>query len=162
MIAVPITAALGVDKPEVSRLLNVVKVIESEIILAIGPAPKIGRPRWLVFAEKLNESSARRCVRECMGTAAFSERDSNGRFDLLFSALSKNGAESQTAAVSKRGVAWIERTKRGLRLVSDNKAFGLFLESRLPRLLREFEERSVEKGETKIKSKDEKANEIVS
>jgi ParB family chromosome partitioning protein len=135
-----ITAALGVDKPELSRLLGVVKAVESDIILAIGPAPKIGRPRWLSFAEKMNDAANRRRVRQSIATGVFVERDSNARFDLLFGQLAAAG-KSAKAPLAAKEVAWIERTKIGVRLVSGDMAFGSFLESRLPGLLREFEQR---------------------
>jgi ParB family transcriptional regulator, chromosome partitioning protein len=159
-----ITAALGVDKPELSRLLGVVKVVESDIILAIGPAPKIGRPRWLLFAEKMSDAANRRGARQAIATEAFTERESNARFELLFGQIEVSGKPAKAPAAHKE-VAWIERTKVGVRLISDDRAFGSFLESRLPELLREFEQRSPligKKAKGKTDTTVEAADEIVS
>jgi ParB family transcriptional regulator, chromosome partitioning protein len=159
-----ITAALSVDKPELSRLLGVVKSVEKDIILAIGPAPKIGRPRWLLLAEKMNDVVNRHRARQSIATEAFAERESNARFDLLFGRLEAAG-KSAKAPIAPKEVAWIERTKIGVRLVSGDRAFGSFLESRLPELLREFEQRSPltgKKAKGKTGNVDGAAGEIVS
>jgi ParB family transcriptional regulator, chromosome partitioning protein len=140
-----ITAALGVDKPELSRLLGVVAAIDTRMILAIGPAPKVGRPRWLALAEKMNGAKATKVAEHVIASEGFSQRDSNARFNSVLSAL----LERAPSPKEKRGpvnigkpIAWIERTRKGLRLVSEESSFASFLELRLPDLLREFEERA--------------------
>ncbi|HUJ83954.1 MAG TPA: plasmid partitioning protein RepB, partial [Candidatus Acidoferrales bacterium] len=39
-------AALSLQKGNLSTMISVVRSIPEELIVAIGPAPKVGRPRW--------------------------------------------------------------------------------------------------------------------
>ena len=72
-----IQAALGVDKPEVSRLISVATTISSDLILAIGPAPKVGRPRWLTVADRLSDSIAAKKVKAVLSSDSFRASDSD-------------------------------------------------------------------------------------
>jgi ParB family chromosome partitioning protein len=45
-----ISAALHVDKTQISRMLSVAERIPLPLIEAIGPAPSVGRPRWIALA----------------------------------------------------------------------------------------------------------------
>jgi ParB family transcriptional regulator, chromosome partitioning protein len=137
------TAALGVDKPEISRLLSVASGIDSEFILAIGPAPKIGRPRWLALVERMSDLSFRETARAVVSSEAFAAADSNLRFNLVFGMQQVPAERRKETLQTARGerVAWVERTAKGIRLVSEDKAFVAFLNIRLPDLLREFESR---------------------
>jgi ParB family chromosome partitioning protein len=135
------TAALGVDKPELSRLLSVANSIDGDLIGAIGPAPKVGRPRWLALVERLNDPSFRQSAQLIVSTEAFAKADSNARFKLVLAAqvqAQSRGKKVLETAGGKR-VAWVERTSKGIRLGSENDAFAAFLDQRLPELLREFE-----------------------
>lgn len=142
-----ITAALGVDKPELSRLLSVAGVVDERIIRAIGPAPKIGRPRWLSLAGKIHDSGTLEVARLVIETDAFRKADSNARFNLVLAALSEGKSiiervRRPLSTPAGRRVAWLERAGIGLRLISEEAAFASFIEQRLPELLREFEDRS--------------------
>jgi len=137
-----IQAALGVDKPEVSRLISVATTISSDLILAIGPAPKVGRPRWLALAERLSDSGAAQKVKAVLSTDPFQQADSDGRFNLVFAALQpkRPGASSETYKMEGgRTLARLERSGKTLRLTTNVPAFREFLEARLPELLKEFE-----------------------
>jgi ParB family chromosome partitioning protein len=74
---------------------------------------------------------------------AFKTADTDARFNLVLSALTPlPGKTEQKVAISTatgRRVAWLERTRKGFRLFSDEPAFASFLENRLPALLSEFE-----------------------
>ena len=81
--------ALHVDKTVISRMLSVADVIPVELIEAIGPAPSVGRDRWLALADlmaKTNTSVADALLRI--------ERSVNSdeRFKGLLSALSRSDA----------------------------------------------------------------------
>ena len=138
-----ITAALAVDKPELSRLLSVVGNIDTEIIFAIGPAPKVGRPRWLALASKMAEPEAVATARKVVKTEAFDKGDTNVRFNLVLGSLQESPTRAKEPLVTPSGrrIAWVERTTKGIRLMSEEKAFAEFLDQRLPDLLREFEDR---------------------
>jgi len=134
-------AALGVDKPELSRLLSVANGVDSRLVEAIGPAPKVGRPRWLALVEKLVEASFRAAVQKAMTSEAFAHADTNARFNLVFAAGQSAPARQRTKLETVRGrrVAVVEHTSKGLRLAVEDKAFAAFLDRRLPDLLREFD-----------------------
>ena len=140
-----IALALGVDKPELSRLLTVTHAITPELIAAIGPAPKAGRPRWLKLAEKCGIPSLASRAEAVVRSQEFASAATNARFNLILAAMTETGKDDQKTAVttmSGHKVGWIERTRKGLRLHSDQPAFARFLERRLPELLEEFDERS--------------------
>ena len=138
-----IIAALCVDKPELSRLLTVAGTVTAALIEAIGPAPKIGRPRWLLLAEICGQSDAISRASDAALTEEFRCADTNARFNIVLAAASgKSNARDQKFAISTSGgqrVGWLERTKKGTRLSCDSPGFVMFLESRLPDLLDEFE-----------------------
>ena len=138
-----IVGALSIDKPELSRLLTVAGTVTAALIEAIGPAPKIGRTRWLLLAEICWQTDAVTRANQAALTEEFRRADTNGRFNIILAAASsKSRARDQKSAISTNNgqrVGWLERTKRGIRLSSDSPGFVTFLESRLPALLDEFE-----------------------
>ena len=73
----------------------------------------------------------------------FKTADTNTRFNLVLAAItSATAALSQKTAINTdRGqrVGWLERTKKGVRISSEQPEFSVFLEQRLSGLLREFE-----------------------
>ena len=61
-------AALGIDKAAVSKMISVASRIPAAVIEAIGPAPAIGRPRWIELADQFERkampgAARRRCCR---------------------------------------------------------------------------------------------------
>lgn len=138
-----ICAALHVDKPELSRFLSVARSITASIITAIGPAPKVGRPRWLALAETCQRPDAIAKLTSLIATASFQKADTNARFNLVLGELSQapKPANKRSAITTRQGqrVAWLDRLKAGIRLSAEQPAFAEFLEARLPALVREFE-----------------------
>ena len=107
-----ITAALGVDKPELSRLLGVVAAIDAEIIQAIGPAPKVGRPRWLMLAAKASDPEAAKTAKRVVAADGFAAIDSNARFAAVYSAILGSGTRSKRdnrfpPSEGRKAIAWI-------------------------------------------------------
>lgn len=145
-----ITTVLGIDKPELSRLLTVTKAITSGLIATIGPAPKIGRPRWSALAEKCSNPKATARAVEATQTDNFKRADTNSRFNIVLAAVAdaSTSPSSRTALKTLNGerVAWVERTKTGIRVTSDGASFAAFLEQRLPSLLEEFTAVAIENG----------------
>ncbi|ARO26616.1 plasmid partitioning protein RepB 2 (plasmid) [Rhizobium sp. TAL182] len=139
-----IAQALATDKPETSRLLQVAQTIDPEIILAIGPAPKVGRPRWLAFAEKFREAGGRKKVQAAIGAAAFHTLESNSRFDIIWKALEEKSAPQraeQTLRTRSGGtLASVTRSGKTFRIAAKSAAFSEFLARRLIGLAAEFEE----------------------
>lgn len=133
-----LSAALSVDKPEVSRLLTVAHALGENLIVAIGPAPKIGRPRWLQLVKGLEQAGAHDALNELVSATAFEAADTDQRFRLALQAVGTAKRPAKRRPVSSDRVAWIEKKGGNIRLVSDNAEFASFLQRRLPALLEEF------------------------
>lgn len=146
-----LSAALSVDKPEVSRLLTVAQALGEELILAIGPAPKIGRPRWLQLVKGLEQAGARDALKELTSSAAFEAADSDGRFTLALQAVGTAKRAARRRPVSADRIAWVEKKGGNIRLVSDNSGFASFLQRRLPALIEEFNGSPEAKSDTRSK-----------
>lgn len=139
-----IATALTTDKPETSRLLQVAQTIDPEIILAIGPAPKVGRPRWLAFAEKFRETGGQKKAQAAIGARGFLELDTNSRFDVIWKALEEKTppqrAEQTLRAQGGAPLALVARSGKTFRITVKSAAFSEFLAQRLVSLAAEFEE----------------------
>ncbi|PDT08472.1 plasmid partitioning protein RepB [Rhizobium sp. M1] len=139
-----IAQALATDKPETSRLLQVAQTIDPEIILAIGPAPKVGRPRWLAFAEKFREAGGQKKARAAIGAAAFQTLESNSRFDAIWKALEEKSAPQRVEQTLRTQggtqLASVTQSGKTFRITVKSAAFSEFLAQRLVGLAAEFEE----------------------
>lgn len=94
-----IMSALGVDKAALSKMIGVASHLPVELIEAIGPAPSIGRRRWMDLAELLVSADRRQTALTSAGTAAFLSLDTDQRFEAVCSAL-------RTAKPSQRIERW--------------------------------------------------------
>lgn len=134
--------ALGVDKPEISRLLTVAGSIDYSIVEVIGPAPKVGRPRWLQLAEMLNKPGAKQSVDSLIQTAPFLSSDSNTRFKLALAATVPSATPLSTATKEfKSGdkkIAVLNRKGVLAKLTITDKGFSEFLEDRMSDLIIEY------------------------
>lgn len=138
-----IMAALNVDKTGLSRLISAAVKIPRDLIEAIGPAPRVGRDRWMDLAAKLEEGageSARKIIHE----TGFSAADTDARFELVLKAV-QAAPRSRAKPVGRplttregRGIGRIERTGKGARLILTESAFADFLVRQLPDLYETF------------------------
>ena len=142
---VTIMEALGVDKGDMSRLLTVASSIPFDILCAIGPAPKVGRPRWVQLAEMLKASRAQSKAAATITEPTFRNSDTNARFGLIMRAIASvpQKATSKPRPVvgaSGQVLARIEERSRRMHLSLDDPEFRAFVLSRLPTLVEEFEQ----------------------
>lgn len=144
-----IAKALATDKPETSRLLQVAQTIDPEIILAIGPAPKVGRPRWLALTEKFREPSGQKKALAAIGASGFAALETNNRFDVIWKALQEKSLpeRAEETLLTQRGVtlASVARSGKTFRITVKSTAFSEFLARRLADLAAEFEQENEEK-----------------
>lgn len=140
-----IMAALGIDKTALSKLIAVARRLSTEIIEAIGPAPKAGRDRWIALAALVETAKGPVRARAEIRSEAFRALPTDARFLALFEALQPK--KPARAARSD----WIEgEGTRVARLVTEpNRAtlvfdpvktgdFARFVGDRLPDLYRSF------------------------
>lgn len=136
-----IAKALAIDKPETSRLLQVAQNVPADIILAIGPAPKVGRPRWLSLAEKLKDEPLRRkALAEASGEEFLSE-ETNKRFEYLWKTLEQKATAAAEIVRTRRGtpVVSLVRAKKTVKITVTSPAFANYLAQRMGNLVAEFE-----------------------
>ena len=141
-----VMSALGVDKADLSRLLSLASALPVELVRAIGPAPKIGRPRWHQLAELLKDAAIRKSALKIVAGHDYAGSDTNERFAILFRSLRqpapKQENDKANAVRTKTGklLARIDEGGRHARLLIDSAEFKTFLLSRLPGLVSEFEQ----------------------
>ncbi len=144
-----IMAALAVDKTELSKMIAAAAGLPEPLVRAIGPAPKAGRRRWLLLAERLGDAAAAQRVEALVSDPAFGGFDSDLRFTMALDAALASAAEKVVAAPVRTLIrtetgaplASIEETETRLNLSIDRKekrAFADHLVRRLPELYAAF------------------------
>lgn len=139
-------AALSTDKTELSKLISVVRGVPTDIIDAIGPAPKAGRTRWLGLAEKLKQTKTVDAVRKFAQTEAFRTLSSDDRFAAIFGKASAKPKRAPSAKdwTAPSGVKPIRIEKKAhltVLTIKDSVApeFAEFVVSQLPSLFASYQ-----------------------
>ena len=143
-------AALSVHETEVVRLLAVARAIPGDVVYAIGPAPKAGRPRWMALTQLLLEGAeSRSIIDKLLADPGFRAGDTDARFTRLFTALSSRTTTKFDGLTwhdpSGRPVVKIERAKTKTKFIIDEKLapkFGSFLTGKLDELYAAFSTRA--------------------
>ena len=78
-----IGAALAVDAPMISRMLKVGHAFSLEFLRLVGPAPGIGRERWLRLAALFEDESARSRATQFANRPGFGGGPSDERFEAV-------------------------------------------------------------------------------
>jgi ParB family transcriptional regulator, chromosome partitioning protein len=143
-------AALSVDKTEIAKLLSVVRSIPTEIIQAIGPAPRTGRPRWISLSQLLSRSGATKRISAIIGTDSFKNLNSDRRFDALLAAMSEPRSKSvrdHWSDPNGRRVVTIQRGLKQTTFIFNERlepAFGDYVAENLGNLYTQFKSRGGE------------------
>lgn len=139
--------ALSIDRAEASKLVAVAKAIPSDIIDAIGRAPRIGRGRWQALADALKDAGGLRRARSATKASRFGEASSDGRFLNVLSAANKAADAApklQSRSIASTGGAEIARvafSDTKMKLTMDraaNEAFAAYLVEKLPELFEAY------------------------
>jgi len=144
-----IMSALSVDKSGLSRLISSAVKIPSDIIEAIGPAPKAGRDRWVELATRLEGAAAVEKARKAAGAVQFSALSSDERFSKIFEVLTpeKPKAIRPTIWKSEDGlrVASIRNDAKAVTVTIDKAVaadFGAYLVETIPEIYAAFKRRT--------------------
>ena len=140
-----IARALAVDEPEISNFLKVLRGVPYDYVKRIGPAPAVGRPRWLKLAVATNTSGTTRRDRTkrvlaALKTPRFEAARSNERFDILFEAVTAvlKPEPKRSVVLTDDGLALASISVKGsemtLKIGGDLEAFGKALTGQLPHL----------------------------
>lgn len=150
-----IMAALATDKSDLSRYISVARSLPERMVEAIGPAPKAGRPRWVLLAERLEKPAALAAAEQALAHPDFTTADSDARFAMVLRALQATPKRRSNVRVwhDPRGkkAARIERGNGRTTISFEEKhvpEFAAFVEARLDALFREFAEQEREESET--------------
>ncbi|TIX87715.1 plasmid partitioning protein RepB [Rhizobium sp. P44RR-XXIV] len=140
-----IMAALGVDKAALSKMLIVMRQVPLALISAIGPAPEIGRRRWLELGERLEGVAPEPIVAELSADNS-RKLSSDERFQQAMAlAIGKPASTKpivEPSAISGVPVTF-KRTPARATFVFDSKAapgFDQFVQERLKGLFTEFQQ----------------------
>lgn len=143
--------ALSIDRAEASKLLSVARSIPSDLIEAIGRAPKVGRGRWQSLSEAMKSSEAQKRAKAATESPGFSERESDARFLAVLSAASKVADEDKSSASTAQAItapsgqqiARVQHAGRELKVIlnrATNAGFATFLVEQLPSLFETYVE----------------------
>lgn len=81
--------ALSLHKAEMTRFIQVASAVPELIIRAIGPAPKVGRPRWMQLAEILKDKAALKQAERFIDDNDFRNAETDMRFQLMLQKLTR-------------------------------------------------------------------------
>ncbi|MGL5736464.1 MAG: plasmid partitioning protein RepB, partial [Beijerinckiaceae bacterium] len=139
-----IMAALGVGKGDLSVLISVARDVPEEVMRVVGPAQKIGKPRWLALATACKAATGL-LLKEAIAKAVARGTLPEERFALILTLLTTRPASAAQAEfwVAETGeqVATIARRKGAVGLTIDEKAapaFGDFIIKHLPELFETY------------------------
>lgn len=143
-----IMAALSVDKTGLSRLISSAVKIPSDLIEAIGAAPKAGRDRWIELAARLERGSAMDRARGIVASDGFASKASDERFEAIFNAapLKRDKTRRPVVMKSEDGIrfAQVKDEARGVTVLIDKRStgeFGAYLIEQLPQIYAAFKRR---------------------
>lgn len=94
-----ICASLSTKKSHLSEMLKIASAIPRPILFAIGPAPEIGRRRWLIFAETFT-GCPDAAERVSGRLADQTPPDTNLRFQVALTALQDKAPEANVTAAA--------------------------------------------------------------
>jgi ParB family transcriptional regulator, chromosome partitioning protein len=144
-----IMAALGIDKAAVSKMISVTNRIPAAVVEAIGPAPAVGRPRWIELADQFERKAMPPQLTALLETNALrTAGDSDRRFDRVFRLMSgagrEPGAHGDARYWSSPGgdrLVKITYNTRACAMVFDEKhapGFGDFVATQMDRLFADY------------------------
>lgn len=135
-----VVSAINSEETAVYKMLKIVKRIPEDLILAIGRAPKIGRPRWAALAEAVGTPELARAAVEAAKQAASKGRATDSRFEAAYQAVveQQESRVQEIRAESGRAIAIRRTTRKGDSLVISEPAFLEHVLSHLPDLYKQY------------------------
>jgi ParB family chromosome partitioning protein len=141
-----LTAALSLQKGNLSTMISVARSIPEPLIVAIGPAPKVGRPRWEQLAALIVNDT--RKWRVAIADPAFVTEDSDARFECILKALVQRSEVRAPDIVRDQDgtqLAVVNHGKGRVRLTIESRhvpEFGDWLIVQLPEIYASFRRRA--------------------
>ncbi|MGH0263942.1 ParB family chromosome partitioning protein [Sinorhizobium meliloti] len=144
-----IYAALSIDDAELAKMRSVYRSVPTDVIEAIGRAPKIGRPRWLDLAKAVaGDAATLESLRAELGRKSDGAESSDQRFQRVLNAI-KPVAEKvvePTSILDGNGtrLAALVMSPKEARISAEGSLgieFLKFVEAELPNLAMRFAQR---------------------
>ncbi len=148
-----VAKAIGAShQSSVSHYRKVVSDLSETLIKRIGPAPKMGRRKWVALADLLETGPSGKFMQALAG-AESSERwrkaDSNVRFEIVLGLAERQSKQSLAApekhafkAMDGKPMLELSKGARGFRFAFKGKngaELSAFIAARIPELIKEFE-----------------------
>jgi ParB family transcriptional regulator, chromosome partitioning protein len=141
-----IYAALTIEDAELARMRSVYRALPSDVIEAIGRAPKIGRPRWLEMAKAVvQEPALLDVLRSVLSSRIGVAESSDQRFQRALNAIKpKADAKREMMSLSDadgKKLAEFSVSPKEFRMSADGRLgseFIKFVEAELPELATRF------------------------
>jgi ParB family chromosome partitioning protein len=135
--------ALAVQKSELSRLLQVADSVPDALIRAIGPAPKIGRERWMALGQLFDDNAAKGKAEAEIASERFKSAMSDERFQMLFERLSRKAQQEKTTpealtAPDGKVFARVNRQGRTVKIEFSTDADQGFIEAAIGRMTEDY------------------------
>ena len=135
--------ALAVQKSELSRLLQVADGVPGYVARAIGPAPKVGRERWMAIGQLLSDGAGIEKANDEIHSQPFKALASDERFQRLFDRLQRSRIVPKPAPVALTDAngtvfARISRQGRGVKIEFSADADPRFVENISQRLTEDY------------------------
>lgn len=161
-----VAEVLNLTEAGVSQLLSVIRTVGEDLVLAIGAAPGIGRPRWEDLKKTLGNADRDHLIAVAGRTRAVHpggvDAASDAAFLAVLSAAAQSGEPGQVGTASRPrarpgmvipgvGAATVTTAGRGrqfkLALAAEDQDFVSWLEGNAPQLLAELHERWKRSGD---------------
>jgi ParB family chromosome partitioning protein len=143
-----IMQALSIDKSTLSRLISVARRLPTDIVDAVGPAPTVGRHRWMSLATAFFGHVRERPVDPLLESEDFLTAPSDRRFEMLHAHLTQADARPMRRpkpapwfSTSGARVATVAVTDQNFILTIDRtvaRDFGQFLIARMGALYEDY------------------------
>lgn len=145
-----IAAALSIDQPMVSRMLKVGQAVPLDTLRKIGPAPGIGRDRWLALVKLLAVKGVRTRAFAFLDTPDASKLSSDDRFEAVLARAKAPAAKKPAEAPKPRALRSpsgavlgdIRPSRKGITMtITDKTGFAQWLDAQADTLIAELHDR---------------------
>ncbi|MGY5810141.1 plasmid partitioning protein RepB [Rhizobium sp. LEGMi198b] len=126
-----ISLALSANAASISKMMTVAERISADVIEKIGPAPGVGRERWVELSLLVGKFANGGKVSEVLSTDGFDALPSDERFSSLYKALNTTARPVKKAEVSTQKAKWQPRDKAvQAEIKNTGKAFSLSMKAK--------------------------------
>lgn len=123
--------ALAANAASISKMLSVTQRIPQDVIHAIGPAPGVGRERWVELSLLAGRSANSSKISEVVGAGGFDALPSDERFAALYKALNNTARPVRKVEASLHRAKWQPKDKAVLAEIRNTgKAFSLSMKAK--------------------------------